>query len=53
MKKIIACMLAAVMLLPLAACGGKGASDAAASAVDKIKEKGQLVVGTSADYPPY
>ena len=53
MKKIIACMLAAVMLLPLAACGGKGASDAAASAVDKIKEKGQLVVGTSADYPSY
>jgi len=50
MKKYIALLLAAVMLLALTACGKKNNSK---SHLDKIKEAGVLVVGTSADYPPY
>jgi len=46
MKKAIALLLALVTLLSLTAC-------AASSALDQIKQKGELVVGTSADYPPY
>ena len=45
MKKAIALLLALVTLLSLTACAG--------SALDQIKQKGELVVGTSADYPPY
>ena len=51
MKKVIALLLALVTLLSLTACAGK--EDAASSALDQIKQKGELVVGTSADYPPY
>ena len=51
MKKAIALLLALVTLLSLSACAGK--EDAASSALDQIKQKGELVVGTSADYPPY
>ena len=51
MKKAIALLLAFVTLLSLTACAGK--EDAASSALDQIKQKGELVVGTSADYPPY
>ena len=51
MKKAIALLLALVTLLSLTACAGK--EDADSSALDQIKQKGELVVGTSADYPPY
>ena len=51
MKKASALLLALVTLLSLTACAGK--EDAASSALDQIKQKGELVVGTSADYPPY
>ncbi len=51
MKKAIALLLALVTLLSLTACAGK--EDAASSALDQIKQKGELVVGTSVDYPPY
>ena len=51
-KKIAAVLLAAAMLLSLTACG-QGEADAAPSKIDEIKEAGVLVVGTSADYPPY
>ena len=51
MKKAIALLLALVTLLSLTACAGK--EDAASSALDQIKQKGELVVGTSAAYPPY
>ena len=51
MKKAIALLLALVTLLSLTACAGK--EDTASSALDQIKQKGDLVVGTSADYPPY
>lgn len=49
MKKLIALLLAALTLLSLAACSKQDDT----SSIDKIKAKGELVVGTSADYPPY
>lgn len=65
MKKIIALILALIMALCLVACGAKAPADTDAPAdadssvvsetptIDAIKAKGELVVGTSADYPPY
>lgn len=51
MKKFTALLLTIVMVLSMAACsGGKQGSG---SVIDAIKQKGELVVGTSADYPPY
>jgi arginine/lysine/histidine transporter system substrate-binding protein len=64
LKKVMAISTIAFMTLGFVACGKK---DAAASntaqasqnktteqtKVDKIKKAGQLIVGTSADYPPY
>ena len=66
-KKMIALLLAAVAVLSLAACGSEGknnGSDAQSTGsdaqveetktkMDEIKEAGVLVVGTSADYPPF
>lgn len=58
MKKILAFVLCAAMLLSLAACGGT-ASSAVSSDASSVEsepvsaEKTTLVVGTSADYPPY
>ena len=66
--KIISLTLALACVLSLAACGSKSQTtdtapadaapaDAAVESetpvVDAIKAKGELVVGTSADYPPY
>ena len=51
MKKLMALLLAVVTVLSLAACSGKQKNTG--SALEKIKQKGELVVGTSADYPPY
>lgn len=58
MKKIIVLLMAVMMTMGLAACGGSTDGSAAASGgsdsyIDQIKAKGELVVGTSADYPPY
>jgi polar amino acid transport system substrate-binding protein len=59
-KKVISIMLILSMLLTFAACGAKPAAAVAAPEVQKaatkieqIKAKGKLVLGTSADYPPY
>lgn len=54
----IAMMIAILLSLALAGCGnanGKQAtsSDEAMSSLDKIKEANKIVLGTSADYPPY
>ena len=51
MKKLTALILALAMIFTLAACGGGANTNK--SAIDEIKEKGKLTVGTSADYPPY
>jgi len=57
LKKIIAISTIAIMTLGFTACGKKEVSTSNNTAletkVDKIKKAGQLVVGTSADYPPY
>lgn len=59
-KTLMKWALGAMSVLTLAACGGGngGAADASSSAAgeDKlaqVQEKGTLVVGTTADYPPY
>ena len=48
MKKILALLLAAVMVFSFAACGTKTASD---SDLAYIKDKGTMVVGIT-DYAP-
>ena len=59
MKKMIVLLMAVMMVFGLAACGGGSAEESAATSgssdsyIDQIKAKGELVVGTSADYPPY
>ena len=56
MKKVVVLILALIMTMSLVACGGSSEGSAAAesdSYIDQIKAKGELVVGTSADYPPY
>lgn len=59
MKKMIVLLMAVMMVFGLAACGGGSAEESAAASgssdsyIDQIKAKGELVVGTSADYPPY
>ena len=67
-KKMAALLLALICALSLVACGSNGqtasnpssapVSDASSAepegtpTLDAIKAKGELVVGTSADYPP-
>lgn len=53
--KIMSCALLITILLPaLAACAKKPEQQGSAGPVlSKIKSSGKLVVGTSADYPPY
>ena len=57
LKKALALILAMLMIFSFAACGSKPAdnpaSDEPMSKVEQIKAAGKLVVGTSADYPPY
>lgn len=50
MKKLLLSVLAVMMLLVLVACDGSGTEK---SQLEQIMEKGKIVVGTSADYPPY
>lgn len=59
-KKVISIMLILSMLLAFAACGAKttgvvapAEEQKAATKIEQIKAKGKLVLGTSADYPPY
>ena len=55
-KKMITLLLGLSLVLALAACGAKASGEGnqkAATKVDAIKAKGKIVLGTSADYPPY
>ena len=61
-KGLLKLALGAMSILALAACGNtsdtadSSATDSAAATTDKlqeIKDSGKLVMGTSADYPPY
>lgn len=49
MKKLLALVMALLLLFTCAACGKKEEK----SKLEQIKEAGKLVVGTSADYPPF
>lgn len=57
-KKIVAVLAVTTIAIGLIGCGSTSSNDkkdgaAKATALDAIKSKGKLVVGTSADYPPY
>lgn len=52
MKKLMAVMLAVVMALAFAACGGGGSSDEGGK-LAQIQEKGKLVVCTDAAWAPF
>lgn len=53
MKKILAIALAAVMVISLAACGGKKEAAPAAEAAVKTVQAGKLIMATNAAFPPY
>ncbi|MBR5866998.1 MAG: transporter substrate-binding domain-containing protein, partial [Spirochaetaceae bacterium] len=48
MKKIIALLVVLALALPVIAAGQTDVS-----AMEKIKANGKIILGTSADYPPY
>lgn len=50
MKKVLVGILTGVLSLGLVACSS---NDNSTSQLEKVKENGKLVIGTSADYPPY
>ena len=59
-KKVVSIILILVMLFTLAACSAKTSGEVTpteeqkvATKLDQIKEKGKIVLGTAADYPPY
>jgi arginine/lysine/histidine transporter system substrate-binding protein len=59
-KKVISIMLILALVLSFAACSAKtnavvtpSEEQKAATKIEQIKAKGKLVLGTSADYPPY
>lgn len=56
--KVLAVAVSLSMVLSITACGKSTSTNAAAQTtketkLDQIKKSGKLVVGTSADYPPY
>lgn len=55
-KKIVAVAAVATIAISMVGCGSTAKKESASSktsALEAIKAKGTLVVGTSADYPPY
>ena len=55
-KKLVAVAAVATIAISMVGCGSSAKKENAnskASALEAIKAKGKLVVGTSADYPPY
>ena len=55
LKKLLSSLLVVTMVLGLVACGGQEAESGSKEGptLAKIKKEGKLVLGTSADYPPY
>jgi cystine transport system substrate-binding protein len=56
MKKALSLILASILVLALAACGTKKEESAAKksdSLYDKIKEKGEITIGTEGTYAPF
>ncbi|MCB2289624.1 transporter substrate-binding domain-containing protein [Clostridium sp. CS001] len=54
-KKIISIIMTGLIAIGLSGCSGTKTENVSAkvSMVDKLKEKGKIVIGTCADYPPY
>jgi len=55
-KKLIAFVAVSTIAISMVGCGSNAKKESAssnASALEAIKSKGKLVIGTSADYPPY
>jgi len=57
-KKVVTILLIVVMMFSFAACAANNGAAApaeqkAATKLEQIKAKGKIVLGTSADYPPY
>ena len=55
-KKLVAVAAVATIAISMVGCGNTAKKESASSktsALEAIKAKGKLVVGTSADYPPY
>lgn len=55
-KKIIAIAAVSTIAISIVGCGNnakKESTSSNASALESIKSKGKLVIGTSADFPPY
>lgn len=53
MKKFLSIIMAATLFSSLVACGSSKDASKSTDILTKIKEKGELVVATSPDYPPY
>ena len=62
LKKVVSIAAAAVMAISIVGCGNNASKDASSAgnskqtsgtSLESIKSKGKLVVGTSADFPPY
>ena len=55
LKKLFTLLLVAVMIVSVGACGKKESTGDSSQGptLAKIKKEGKLVLGTSADYPPY
>ena len=54
-KKILACTMAALMVLSMAACGktAESSADNAPAATEESAERTTLIVGFDAEFPPY
>lgn len=52
-KKIVAVATVAVLAISIVGCGSPSSDSVNKTELDKIKESGKLVIGTTADYPPY
>lgn len=53
MKKLVSIMAMGVLLMSLVACSGDKKETKVEDSLAKIKESGTIILGTSADYPPY
>jgi ABC-type amino acid transport substrate-binding protein len=55
-KKLIAFVAVSTIAISMVGCGSNAKKESASSntsTLEAIKSKGKLVIGTSADYPPY
>lgn len=53
LKKTLAIFASLMIIFPLVAGGAKDSAEKEVSALEKIKASGKIILGTSADYPPY